>query len=184
MQALDRQDVERAFEEMGELLRRAKIAAEIAIYGGTAILLQFDVAFRTGDVDARVRSGDHGAVLDAARRVADRRGWLRSWFSEAVTTYLSSTDDVTLHRAYPDTGGAGLRVYVARPDYLLAMKLAAMRAGSRDESDAALLSRASGITTFDAMIDLMTRYFPKDAPDPRRMAIIGQFAKTLDANPP
>ena len=184
MQALDRQEVERAFEVMGELLRRAKIMAEIAVYGGTAILLQFDMTFRTGDVDVRVRSGDHGAVMDAARRVADRHGWLRSWFSEAVSTHLSNTDDVTLHRAYPDAGGAGLRVYIASPDYPLAMKLNAMRVGSRDESDAAVLSRASGITTFDASLELMKRYFPKDAPNPRPVAIIGQFARTLDANPP
>ena len=50
---------------------------------GTAILLQFELTFRTGDVDAHVKSGDHGALMQAAREVAERRGWLHSWLSEA-----------------------------------------------------------------------------------------------------
>jgi hypothetical protein len=75
----------------------------------------------------------------------------------------------------------GLRVYVAKPDYLLAMKLRAMRIGSRDEDDAALLARASNITTFDAMVTLLDRYFPKEPPDVRHAAIIRQFAERLNA---
>jgi hypothetical protein len=133
VQQLSRQDVEAAFREMGELLVRAGNVAEIAVFGGAAIMLQFAVNFHTGDVDARVETGDHGAVMAAAAEVARRHGWLRSWLSEAVTR-------------------GGLRIYVAIPDYLLAMKLLAMRIGTRDEADAILLARASGITTVDAML--------------------------------
>lgn len=169
---------------MGEILYRAKVVAEIAVFGGAAILLQFEAEFRTGDVDAKVQTGDHGAVLDAARIVAERHGWLRSWFSEAVTTYLSAEADTSLHASYPSEARTGLRVYVARPDYLLAMKLRAMRGGSRDEEDAAMLSRASGIVTAEAMLALLRRFFPKQALDPRRVAIVTLFAQTLnDAAP-
>jgi hypothetical protein len=183
VQQLGKTDVEAAFHEMGEILYRAKKVAEIAVYGGAAILLQFEAEFRTGDVDALVSSGDHGAVMDAAWQVAERHGWLRSWFSEAVSTYLSGVGEVSLHGAYPSASRAGLRVYVANPDYLLAMKLRAMRVGSRDEVDAVMLARASGITTFDAMISLLTRYFPKEPPDARRMTIVKQFSDSLHASP-
>jgi hypothetical protein len=85
---------------------------------------------------------------------------------------------------YPSESRVGLRIYVAKPDYLLAMKLLAMRIGTRDEADAILLARASGITTVDAMLRLLQRYYPKETPDPRRVVIIGQFVETLNATPP
>ena len=73
---------------------------------------------------------------------------------------------------------------LARPDYLLAMKLRAMRAGTRDEADAAMLARASGIVTASDMEGLLRRYFPQQPPDPRRLATIKQFAGTLHDTPP
>ncbi|MDO9709667.1 hypothetical protein [Paracraurococcus lichenis] len=101
VQQLSRAEVEAAFREMGEALVRARKTAEIAVFGGAAIMLQFEVEFRTGDVDARVEAGDHGALMAAAREVGDRRGWLRSWFSEAVTTYLSGAGATAFHGSYP-----------------------------------------------------------------------------------
>jgi hypothetical protein len=182
-QELSRADVEAAFGEIGDILVRRGKVAEIAVYGGAAIMLQFEVAFRTNDVDARVESGDHGALMQAAHDVAQRRGWLRSWLSEAVTVYLGEPGGTLLYRSYPDETRVGLRVYVAKPSYLLAMKLRAMRVGSRDEADAVMLARASNVTTLDEMIALIGRYFPKEPPDTRRRAIVGQFAKRLNADP-
>ncbi len=182
-QQLTREDVEAAFRDLGEAMIRRRKVAEIAVFGGAAILLQFEVQFRTGDVDAIVEAGDHGALMEAAREIAERRGWLRSWLSEAVSTYLSDTRATSLHGSYPGEDRVGLRVYVARPDYLLAMKLRAMRLGSRDEADATMLARATGILTAEAMTALLARYFPKEPPEPRRLAIITQFAETLHAPP-
>jgi hypothetical protein len=87
------------------------------------------------------------------------------------------------YSSYPNAAQAGLRVYVAKADYLLTMKLRAMRVGSRDEADAVLLAQASRTTTFEAMIALLNRYFPKEPPDVRRAAIIRQFAESLNAPP-
>jgi hypothetical protein len=183
MQALSRSDVESAFREMGDILVRAGKVADIAVYGGAAIMLQFEVTFRTADVDAKVESGDHGALMQAAHDVATRRGWLRSWLSEAVTVYLGEPGGTSLYGSYPDEARVGLRVYVAKPDYLLAMKLRALRIGTRDEADAVMLAKSSGIMTFDGMIALIGLYFPKEPPDARRVAMIGQFAERLNAPP-
>lgn len=160
-QQLTRDEIVAAFREMGEILARAGKVAEIAIFGGAAIQLQFEVSFGTGDVDARVETGDHGTLMRAAQDVAARRGWLRSWFSEAVTSYLGDVVSTDFHASYPSETRVGLRVYVAKPDYLLAMKLRAMRIGSRDEADAALLARAAGLLRFEDMATLLARFFPK-----------------------
>src|SRR5271154_1539123 len=109
-QELAKAAVEDAFREMGEILVRAGKTADIAVYGGAAILLQFEVTFRTTDVDAHVESGDHGALMQAAREVAERRGWLRSWLSEAVTMYLGEPGGTTLYGSYPSDARVGLRV--------------------------------------------------------------------------
>ncbi len=183
MQELTKEAVEDAFREMGEILSQAGKLAEIAVYGGAAIMLQFEVSFRTAEVDAHVQSGDHGALMKAAREVAARRGWRRSWLSEAVSVYLGAPGGTTLHGNYPSAGRVGLRVYVAKPDYLLAMKLRAMRIGGRDEADAVMLAHGSNSTSFGAMMALFRKYFPKEPPDARRVAIIGQFAEKLNASP-
>jgi hypothetical protein len=184
MQQLAQADVEAAFREMGEILYRARKTGEIAVFGGAAILLQFETSFRTGDVDAIVQNGDHGAIMQAAADVASRRGWLRSWFSEAVQNYVTKDAGSAFHATYPSPDRPGLRVYVARPDYLLAMKLRAMRVGSRDEADAARLARACGITTFAAMQALVASYFPREPISDRSLAIIAQFAGSLAHDPP
>jgi len=183
-QQLSRSDVEEAFREIGEFMLRHRKTAEIAVYGGAAIMLQFEVAFRTADVDAVVRDGDHGLLTQAARDVAARRGWHRSWFSEAVANYVGAPGGTLLHASYPSETRQGLRVYVAKPDYLLAMKLRAMRVGSRDESDAAMLALHCGIATREALLALLSAYFPNEPADARRIAVVGQFAETFHAPPP
>jgi hypothetical protein len=170
-----------AFREIGDILVRAGKVAEIAVYDGAAIILQFAMTFRTNDVDAHVESGNRRALMQSARQVADRRGWLHSWLSEAVTMYLGEPGGATLYGGYPSETRVGLRVYVAKPDYLLAMKLRAMRIGSRDGSDTTLLAYASNVTTFESMLSLLHKYFPKEPPDARRAAIVRQFAETLNA---
>ena len=55
-QHLDRAKIEEAFRIIGQYLLDRKTLGEIAIYGGSAILLQFDWRKTSLDVDARVTS--------------------------------------------------------------------------------------------------------------------------------
>jgi hypothetical protein len=52
-----------------------------------------------------------------------------------------------------------------------------------DEDDATMLARASDVMNFDALLALLNTYFPKEPPDARRIAIVGQFAEKLNAPP-
>ena len=183
VQQLSRADVESALRDVGDIMVRQKKIAEIAIYGGSAILLQYDVQFRTGDVDIRVESGDHGSLLMAIHEVARVRGWLTSWMSEAVTVYLGAPGGVEYHGSYPSEDRVGLRVFVAKPDYILAMKLRAMRTSSRDFADATLLAIDTGMSDLASLLELVRRYFPKEDIDPRRIAIIANFVETIHAPP-
>ena len=63
---LDRARIEQAFRIMGQYLLERKVFGEIAIYGGSAILFQFDWRKTSQDVDARIISdSNHVLVIEA-----------------------------------------------------------------------------------------------------------------------
>jgi hypothetical protein len=81
---LDRARIEEAFRIMGQYLLDRKALGEIAIYGGSAVLFQFDWRKSSQDVDARIVSdGSHGLVIRAVREAAKRLGLSASWLDHA-----------------------------------------------------------------------------------------------------
>jgi hypothetical protein len=165
-QQLDRTKIEEAFRVMGQYLLDRKTLGEIAIYGGSAILFQFDWRKTSVDVDARVTSeGNHGILVDAVHEAADRLRLPRSWLNESVAAYArrgeSDADRIEVG-LYPSPERFGLRVTAAKPEYVLAMKLKALErvtADDRDFQDAVGLGIECGITTIDQMLSIYQRFF-------------------------
>jgi hypothetical protein len=165
-QQLDRTKIEEAFRVMGQYLLDRKTLGEIAIYGGSAILFQFDWRKTSVDVDARVTSeGNHGILIDAVHEAADRLRLPRSWLNESVAAYArrgeSDADRIEVG-LYPSPERFGLRVTAAKPEYILAMKLKALErvtADDRDFQDAVGLVIECGITTIDQMLNVYRRFF-------------------------
>ncbi len=122
---LDRAKIEEAFRIMGQYLLDRNALGEIAIYGGSAILFQFDWRRTSEDVDARIISdGHHGLVTRAAEEAAKQLDLPRSWMNESVAMYarrLEGNDDRIFVGLYPSPERAGLRVVAAKPTYILAM---------------------------------------------------------------
>ena len=165
--ALDRARIEQAFRIMGQYLLDHKALGEIAIYGGSAILFQFDWRRTCNDVDARIIStGNHGLVAAAAFEAASQLGLPRSWLNESVTMYARLPEhagDRIFVGVYPTPERVGLRVVAAKPAYILAMKLGALErvtADDRDFDDAVNLSMACGVSTVDELHEVFRNYFP------------------------
>jgi hypothetical protein len=165
-QQLDRAKIEEAFRVMGQYLLDRKTLGEIAIYGESAILFQFDWRKTSVDVDAMVTSeGNHGILIDAVHEAADRLRLPRSWLNESVAAYArrgeSDADRIEVG-LYPSPERFGLRVAAAKPEYILAMKLRALdrvTADDRDFKDAVGLGIECGMTTTDQLGDLYRRFF-------------------------
>ena len=174
---LCRKDLELAF---GEILHRGRRIGEIAVDGGASLILQFDVNFVTKDVDVTI-DREHGAVEAAAHEVARRHDWPTSCMNEAVTMYLIGERSVSFFGNYPSESRVGLRVFVASPTYLLAMKLKALRMNTRDSDDVVLLARQTGRTTVDALTSLYDAFFPAEALEPRKIVAIHEIVAKLDA---
>ena len=113
-----------------------------------------------------ISDGNHGLVRQAADQAATVLGMERSWLSEAVSHYTSvgaNSSGLAFSGLYPETGRPGLRVVVAKPEYLLAMKLAALQrqtAEDRDFEDARRLATELGIASVDDLERSYHAFFP------------------------
>ena len=75
--AMDKLELERALTRLGQLLRERRVAGEVAVFGGAAIVLGFDFRDATQDVDAMITQG-HGQVVKAQQEVGANWGFRRT----------------------------------------------------------------------------------------------------------
>jgi hypothetical protein len=166
---LTAQDLHDAFMELGAHARREGKVIDLAIYGGSALMLASNFRVATQDVDAVVE-GDQGTVARWADAIARTRNWPRDWLNDGVRTYLSPNVDGlhehhALFRAYPSEQEPGLRVFVPSPEYMLAMKLMAMRldptGGKSDLADILNLIDVVGLNTPEDLVDFAASFYPE-----------------------
>jgi hypothetical protein len=164
-QHLRRADLERALHELGRRAFDEGRTIEIAIYGGSALMLMFDWRLATRDVDA-VFEADRATVRRLARDIAEENGWAEDWLNDGVKGFLSEADGRSKRpfAMYPSEAEPGLRVMLANPCYLFAMKWRAMRIGGAeaddDVADIRRLAREIGIVDAAAAIELVTSFYP------------------------
>lgn len=142
---------------------------ELAIYGGSALMLASNFRVASEDVDA-VAATDQGLVDQLAREIAGERGWSPDWLNDGVRTYLSpNVDGLGQHHVlfgtYPDEQRPGLRVFVPTAEYLLAMKLMAMRldpaGGHSDLGDILRLMEVVGIVDKAELQSFAEMFYPE-----------------------
>ena len=160
--SLTRERLIEALDRLGADLSRRAVFVEIAIYGGSALMLQFEWRQSTDDVDAVVRDGsDEVALAPSVAQVAADLALDADWLNDAVGMFtpLQERDEwFEAAGTYPATSQApGLRVLVASPQYLLAMKLKCLDnldRGERDFADARRLARETGIGSAEKLNSL------------------------------
>ena len=119
--------------------------------------LAFAARPSTQDVDALFRPVTE--VRKAAARVAIRANVDSNWLNDAVKGFLSPQGDFA-----PFLELDHLRVMLAQPEYLLAMKCLAMRIGTEfhDEDDVRFLLRRLDLRDYEKAIAVITKYYPLD----------------------
>ncbi len=157
MPALSQADIQRLFTLLNEDLRRSGITGELFVVGGAVMCLAYAARPSTQDVDAVFRPP--ATVREAAVRVAALAGHRPDWLNDGVKEFLSSNGDFT-----PFLELDHLRVMVALPEYLLAMKCLAMRIGAEfhDEDDVRYLLRHLNLRSYDQAIAIIEKYYPLD----------------------
>jgi hypothetical protein len=188
----DRRALEDAFDALGLMAAASGKLIEIAVYGGAALVLTFADRIATRDVDAVVQN-DAGWLRDAVAAIAQERGWPSDWLNDGVKGFLSHRDRDAearrLFRSYPGEEAAGLRVFVASPRYLFAMKCLAMRISgveeTRDRADIEALAREIGVTTPGQALEIVAQFYPASQVSPKTQLGIEEIfsSSNRDAKP-
>jgi predicted nucleotidyltransferase len=151
---LSKPDILKLFELLNEELAITDTHGELYLVGGAVMCLAMDARAATRDVDAWFQPV--GRIREAAARVAHRASVPDHWLNDAVKAWLSprGTFDRFLERSH-------LQVYVAQPEYLLAMKCLAMRLGEEfhDLDDVRYLLRYLNLTLAADALAVVAQYF-------------------------
>ncbi len=181
--AFDREALLDAFDEIGRAAVAAGTKLQIAVYGGSALMLASNFRFATEDVDIAEIDGEWPEWLRVtAEQIAMKRGWSSDWLNEGVAFHLSAlatgAADHLEFGTFPRGGSPpGLVVSVPTAEYLLALKLKAMRVtdvirGDTERLDILNLMDVVGIESADQAIALLGKYFPVSASSPEKQRFL------------
>jgi hypothetical protein len=168
---LTRDVIERAFDAMGQMAAERGLVVEIAVYGGSCLVLASDIRNASGDVDA-VFMTDASVLRRLTDDVARRMGLTLDWINEAVRRMAppigNPEPNLLPFGEYPRSSDSavGLRVFLPTPTYMLAMKILVDRAAEEtdkvqsDLDDAVALMKVTRISTRQALVDLFKECYP------------------------
>jgi hypothetical protein len=170
MPALTERDIRRLFGLLNEELRRTGTEGELFLVGGAVMCLAYAARPSTQDVDALFRPARE--VREAAAKIAVRAGVQPDWLNDGVKAFLSERGEF---RTFLELDH--LRVMVAQPEYLLAMKCLALRIGeeSHDEDDVRYLLRHLDIGTYEDAIGVITRFYPLERFPQKTLYALGEL---------
>jgi hypothetical protein len=109
--------------------------------------------------------------------VAKQAGLDPHWLNDGVKGFMSDTGEFA-----PFLELDHLRVLIAQPAYLLAMKCMAMRLGAefRDQDDVRFLLRLLDIHTYDEAINIITKYYPLNQLPQKTLHILPELLPQVD----
>lgn len=157
MPVLLRNDILRLFELLNEELQNDNVEGELYLVGGAVMCLAFQSRPSTRDVDALFLPAT--AVRAAVARVALQIDIETDWLNDAVKGFLSPKGEFDLFLELDH-----LRVMIAQPEYLLAMKCLSMRIGEEfhDEDDVRFLLRYLNIETCKQALEVIYAFYPEE----------------------
>ena len=155
--SLSKARIEELFHALDEELRQRSVVGELHVVGGAVLCVALNARPATRDVDAYFEPTK--IVREAAARVGKRLGVPANWLNDAAKGFMSRDGD---YRPFLEL--ENLRVLMAQPEYLLAMKCLAFRLGAEfhDEADVRYLLRYLNIERYDAALEVITRYYPRE----------------------
>jgi hypothetical protein len=130
----------------------------------------------------------------AVDRIAVANGWSADWFNDGVAFHLSPLADHAIDHlefgSFPRDGTPpGLIVHVPSAQYLLALKLKAIRVndarrGEQERLDILNLMRVVGVAGIEEAISVLARFFPASAANAEKQRFLLKYmnqAGTVDA---
>jgi hypothetical protein len=149
-----------ALQALGDELSSQGVRGQIFIVGGAAMALAYSTRRVTKDIDAVFEP--KSSIYETAAKVAENLGLPDDWLNDAAKGFMPGEDENP--RPVPDI--EGIEITTASPQYLLAMKLMAMRFGEDDEDIEALIHEC-GLHSAQEALELLERMYPTRKPLPK-----------------
>ena len=151
---LTKADILRLFHLLDAELGAVGAEGEVYLVGGAVMCLVLNARESTKHIDAFFKPTK--VLREASARVAARANVPDNWLNDAVKRYLSPRGEFAAYLELQH-----LRVFVAKPEYLLAMKCASMRLGEEfhDLDDIRYLLRYLNIENPEDAMAIVRQYY-------------------------
>ena len=162
------------FGMLSDRLGKRAVVGEIVLFGGAAMVLAHQARVSTKDVDAVF--APKAVVYEAAEEVTREQDAPAGWLNDAVKGFLSAQGDTQPLLDLPH-----LKVFVAAPEYLLAMKCMSLRIG-KDETDIRdirFLMQRLGLRRADDVLDIVEKYYPRNQILPKTRFAIEELCQEV-----
>ncbi len=160
-------EITKYLTELNDELRLMHIKGEVSLYGGAVMCLVYDARAATKDVDAIFKPTSE--IRRAVKIIAQRNNLPEDWMNDAVKGYWAKHQEAILFDL------SDLKVFVPEPDYLLAMKAIAARAGTYDREDVIKLIEMLGLKSADEVFNIVEKYYPKNQIKPQTQYFIEEL---------
>lgn len=155
-----RVEILKALQALGDELSSRGVRGQIFIVGGAAMALAYSTRRVTRDIYAVFEP--KSSIYEAAAKVAEELGLPEDWLNDAAKGFMPGEDQDA--RPLPDI--EGIEITTASPQYLLAMKLMAMRFGE-DNEDIEVLIKECALGSTQEVLELLERLYPSREPLPK-----------------
>ena len=167
-----REVIEKLLSDLNSKLKARGLQGELCIFGGAAMILNFNARMATKDVDAifAPKAEFHQCVQE----VAEDNGLSNDWLNDGVKGFLVDNfkQDQILNFSH-------LRVYTPEPEFLLSMKAISARIDSMDAQDLVTLIRHLGIKNVNQVIDILSKYYPHTQVNPKTQFFLEELFDKL-----
>ncbi|MFV2007673.1 MAG: hypothetical protein ACC667_09510 [Longimicrobiales bacterium] len=167
---LTREHIHELFDRLNEELAEVGTIGELYLVGGAVMYLALNAGESTVGVDTLFEPTQ--TLRESAAHVGAAAGVGDKWLNAAVEGVLGAGGASDPFLDLPH-----LRVFVPHPEYLLAMKCAAMRlhADVHDLDDVRYLLRWLNITELDEALAIVTRYFDEEILPPKTRPVLEEM---------
>ena len=161
------QEITQYLTELNEELRLINIKGEVSLFGGAVMVLAFNARIATKDIDAVFEPVKE--IRKAAHTIADRHDLNLDWLNHAVRMFIVKHKRDLLFEL------SNLRVTVPESDYLLAMKVLALRPQTEDENDVIFLIKELGLGSEDDVLRIVSDYYPRKEVNAKTIVWLNEY---------
>jgi len=150
---LSRQNIVTYLEYLNEKLKLKDMQGEISMVGGAVMCLAFDARQSTFDIDAVFKPTKE--IETCAKEVAIEHGLQPLWLNDICYQFLSERGKFKEYKNF-----SNLKIYIAQPEYMLAMKCLSARISNPYElDDIKFLINYLNLTTLERVYEVITEFY-------------------------